>query len=86
MSTKLGMTRTRSARRGPHLGDDVVAQVVAEHRDRGGAVVADPLEPPRDGDDAAVGDRPGLDRRVGEDVLDVEHQRPAADEVRQPSR
>ena len=60
---------------GDVLGLHVAVQgVVAEHGDRCGAVVAHSFEPSGHGDDAGVRDGAGLDRRVGEHVLDVEDQ------------
>ena len=82
VSTKLGITCTVSA--AADLGDDVVAQVVGEHGDGVGGEVAHPLEVPCCGDDRPVRDRTGLDGGVGEDVLDVEHHRAAAQPARDP--
>ena len=75
VSTKLGIVWTVAGPAGRHLGDDVGAQVVGQHRDGVGDAVAHPLQPRRDGDHAAVGDGAGLDGGVGEHVLDVEHER-----------
>ncbi len=60
------------------LRGHVVAQVVGQHRDRVGRLVGGPLEPRRHRDHPLVGEHAELHGHVGEDVLDVEHERHAA--------
>ncbi|CAB4796439.1 unannotated protein [freshwater metagenome] len=67
------------------LCDHVVTKIVAEHRDRIGALIADAFEPAGHGDDAGVGDGSGFDGGIGEDILNVEHQRATTNNFHQPA-
>jgi hypothetical protein len=71
---------------GSELGGDVAPQVVAQHGHGRRRAVADPLEPAGGGDQATVGDGARAHGSVGEDVLDVEHQRGAPYQPDQTSR
>ena len=68
--------------RGESLGDlgpHVVGEILRQHRDRIGCAITHPFQPSGSGDGTVAGEKPQFDRDIGEHILDVEHQRDAAD-------
>ncbi len=87
VSTKFGMTRDLARVSSRQLGCDVLAQIVREHRDGVGPLIADALEPTGRRDHARPVEHAELDRHVGEDILDVEHERrPTSDRDGEPGQ
>ena len=70
---------------GVQLGRDVGPHVLGQHRDSIGTAVQEPLQATGPSYQTLAADGAGVDGRVGEDVLDVEHERHAPAARRSPA-